>query len=183
MKTGKYVSKVLMSVSLVVTLATPTMQNVFAENYQEGATVVEDENSPSGYSVHFVYDAPSNVDSVSVQGSFGYINPDKNVLDESNVYSPEEYVNGYYPTNYIPSIGTNYTEEMSFNSELNRYELSFPITSGIFTYSYVLKYDDNSTKTIADPANQAVFNSNSDSQTSNENASVILGKYDAVKQS
>lgn len=71
MKTGKYVSKVLMSVSLVLTLATPTMQNVFAENYQEGATVVKDESSPSGYSVHFVYDAPSNVDSVSVQGSFG----------------------------------------------------------------------------------------------------------------
>ncbi len=183
MKTGKYVSKVLMSVSLVLTLATPTMQNVFAENYQEGATVVKDESSPSGYSVHFVYDAPSNVDSVSVQGSFGYINPDKNVLDESNVYSPEEYVNGYYPTNYIPSIGTNYIEEMNFNSELERYELSFPITSGIFTYSYVLKYDDDSTKTIADPANQAVFNSNSDSQTSNENASVILGKYDSKKQS
>lgn len=183
MKTSKYVSKVLVSAALMLTLSLQTLPNVLAVNYQEGAAVVEDANSPSGYSVHFVYDAPNNVDSVSVQGSFGYINPDQNVLDDSNKYSPEEYVNGYYPTNYIPSIGANYIEEMNFNSELDCYELSFPITSGIFTYSYVLTYDDNSTDIIADPANQATFNNNSDSVTSNENASVVLGKYDSTKQS
>lgn len=183
MKTTKYLGRLLMSVSLMLALALQTAPNVLAIDYQNGATVVEDMESPSGYTVHFVYDAPENVISVSLEGSFGYIDPNQNVLKESNNYSPEAYINGYYPTNYIPSIGTNYSKEMVYNSKTEEYELSFPITSGIFTYSYVLSYNDGRTEKIADPANQAIFNTSSDSSTSNITSSVVIGKYDPVKQS
>lgn len=183
MKKTKYLKRILMSMSLMLTLILQTAPNVLAIDYQNGATVVEDRESPSGYTVHFVYDAPENVSSVSLEGSFGYIDPNQNVLQENNNYPPESYINGYYPTNYIPSTGTNYSKEMIYNSKTKEYELSFPITSGIFTYSYVLFYDDGTTEKIADPANQAIFNANSDSSTSNITSSVVIGKYDPIKQS
>ena len=151
----------------------------------QGAAVAKDSESPSGYTITFNYKADKeNIKSVSVVGPFNYLDPNLDITDVSNAYSPHQYVNGMYASSYVPSKGMasgfNYTEQLTYDETTQSYQTSFPITSGSFAYSYVIEYEDGTTETIADPANPApaLSNASSNLETSEINKSVVYGHYD-----
>ena len=165
---------------------------VASESYAPGATVVADENSPSGYTVHFVYDGTGidnskTLESVSVTGPFQYVDPEKDLKDSSNAYTPDEYVNGMYATNCAPGpFSWGYTKELVKDPATGNYEASFPITSGSFAYSYSIKYaEESNAVVIDDPANPSPAKNNpySISPTGDLTHSIVYGKWDAEKQS
>ena len=165
---------------------------VASESYAPGATVVADENSPSGYTVHFVYDGTGidnskTLESVSVTGPFQYVDPEKDLKDPSNAYTPDEYVNGMYATNCAPGpFSWGYTKELVKDPATGNYEANFPITSGSFAYSYSIKYaEDSNAVVIDDPANPSPAKNNPDSisATGDLTHSSVYGKWDAEKQS
>lgn len=159
------------------------------ETFNEGATVYASDDSPSGYMVHFAYkNEDESVESVSVSGPFLYINPDVDVMEKSNCYTPYEYQNGFYASNMAPGSFTwTYTEEMKLNEKTGLYEAEFPITSGSFAYNYVLSYEEGSEDDIQidDPANPspAKDNKNSNIETGDLIHSIVYGAYDKDKQS
>ena len=86
-KTGKVVLASLVSLSSLTFVKATT-------NYSPGATVVKDENSPSGYTVHFIYDARNeekSIESIQVSGPFRYVDADQDLKDDTNSYT------GYIP--------------------------------------------------------------------------------------
>ena len=184
-KTGKVVLASLVSLSSLTFVKATTI-------YSPGATVVKDENSPSGYTVHFVYDGSDidttkTLESVSVTGPFQYVDPNLDLKDVNNAYSPDEYKDGMYATNCAPGLFKwGYTEEMVKDPETGNYTASFPITSGSFAYSYSIKYvGENIPVSVDDPANPspAKNNPNSVTQTGDITHSIVYGKWDEEKQS
>ena len=184
-KTGKVVLASLVSLSSLTFVKATTI-------YSPGATVVKDENSPSGYTVHFVYDGSDidktkTLESVSVTGPFQYVDPNLDLKDINNVYSPDEYKDGMYATNCAPGpFKWGYTEEMVKDPETGNYTASFPITSGSFAYSYSIKYaGETAPVSVDDPANPSPAKNNPDSvtQTGDITHSIVYGKWDEEKQS
>ncbi len=156
------------------------------ESFEPGATVFKSEDSPTGYMVHFVYETDEEIEKVSVTGPFLYIDPSKDIKDESNCYTPYDYQNGFYASNCAPGPFTwGYTEEMTKNEETGAYESEFPISSGSFAYGYVVVKADGTEETIDDPANPspAKDNPNSDIETGDLVHSIVYGHYDEEKQS
>ena len=146
---GRILSKISKSfLVLFLVISNLAMVTYGKESYQPGATVVKNENSPSGYTVHFVLDdtnldASQTVESVSVTGPFRYVDPKVSLKDKSNSYTPDQYQNGMYATNCAPAkMEWAYTQEMTLNDN-GDYETSFPITSGSFAYNYVIKYKES----------------------------------------
>lgn len=184
----KKMCRVLLSLALVLSsLVLPTSAK--EENSLElGATVLADETSPSGYTVNFVYDASleeKEIKSVSVTGPFQYVDSTLELKDKDNAFTPHEYQAGMYASNCAPGPFTwGYTEEMLYDAATDTYQVSFPITSGSFAYSYIIEYLDGTKVTIDDPANPspAKLSPNSDSQTGDITHSIVYGKYDEVKQ-
>lgn len=183
----------LARLALISFLALGTIStSVSAEpTYAPGTTTVKDSSSPSGYTVHFVFDA-KNIDktkeikSVSVTGPFLYVDPSQDLKDKDNAYGPEQYKNGMYATNCAPGpFSWGYTKEMTLNTTTGYYETSFPITSGSFAYSYVITYSDDTSVTMDDPANPSPAKKNpySTSATGDLAHSIAYGHYDSVKQS
>lgn len=184
-KTGKVVLASLVSLSSLTFVKATT-------NYLPGATVVKDENSPSGYTVYFVYDGSDidttkTLESVSVTGPFQYVDPNLDLKDVNNAYSPDEYKDGMYSTNCAPGLFKwGYTEEMVKDPETGNYTASFPITSGSFAYSYSIKYvGEEKPVNVDDPANPSPAKNNPDSvtQTGDITHSIVYGKWDKEKQS
>lgn len=152
-----------------------------------GATVVADENSPSGYTVYFAYEKTEDtIEAVRVSGNFIYINPEQDVMDKDNNYKPEDYVNGMYASSLAPGnfVGA-YNQNMEYDEASNCFVTSFPITSGSFSYQYKVTYADGNILTIDDPVNPSPTkeNPNSNSGTDNGEKSVVYGYYDEEKQS
>lgn len=159
-----------------------------SKTVKAGAIVEFDENSPSNYTVKFTYDATNEtkeISKVSVTGPFLYIDPNLDLKDKGNNFTPHQYKAGMYASNCSPGpFNWGYTEEMKFDQDTNTYQTSFPITSGSFAYSYIIEYTDGTKITIDDPANSspAKLNPNTDSQTGDITHSIVYGKYDQTKQ-
>lgn len=157
------------------------------ESFEAGATVYASEESPTGYMVHFAYKKETEDDTpVSVTGPFLYLDPDVDVTDEANGYTPYDYKDGYYASNMAPGKGMwGYTEELKLNEATGLYEAEFPISSGSFAYSYIIKDDKGEDVMIDDPANPspAKDNPNSDFATGDLTHSIVYGAYDPDKQS
>lgn len=158
-----------------------------------GATVSEDSSSPTGYTVTFAFDGNNSekkIASVSVTGPFEYVRADEDVMTEGNQYTPYEYENGMYATNYAPSAGNEkgwgYTEEMKDDDGDGIYTASFPISSGSFAYGYVVQYEgEDEPVNMDDPANPSPAKNNPDSvtQTGDIVHSIVYGKWNSEKQS
>ncbi len=185
----------LLGVSLLLAMGCSSKQEttgIVDVKVKLGATVEEDQDSPTGYTVTFAYDASKEekeLETISVSGPFQYVDPEMDLMDEKNRFTPDEYQNGMYATNFAPSAGMaggwGYTKEMLDEDADGIYTTSFPISSGSFAYSYVLKYAEEEPVTIDDPANPspAKENPNSNTQTGDITHSIVYGKYDAEKQS
>ena len=158
-----------------------------------GAVVTADRNSPTGYSVTFAYDgndSDKTIETISVTGPFQYVDPDQEVDAEGNQYTPDEYENGMYATNYAPAggmeSGWGYTKEMTDEDGDGIYTTSFPISSGSFAYGYVIQYEgEEEPVNVDDPANPSPAKNNPDSITETGDIvhSIVYGKWDAEKQS
>ncbi|MGM9942454.1 MAG: alpha/beta hydrolase [Bulleidia sp.] len=160
------------------------------EPYGPGATVVADDTSPSGYTVHFVYDASGveNLATVEVSGPFNYTNAYNSEDSEKTSYSPYEYENGMYASNYHPDTNTwGYTAQMTDDDGDGLYEVSFPITSGSFGYQYVLTDTEGNVSRISDPANEpnaeGKMNVVGNHNSGDTNTSIVKGHWDPEKQS
>lgn len=197
-KMVKMISFGLLSLSLCACGNTQanTKQNTSQMNRSQtkkvelGSRVKKDKDSPTGYTVSFSYQPKSDkkIKKVSVVGPFNYIDPSKDVSEKGNAYTPTQYKNGYYPTIFAPSKGGDgltYKAEMKYDKNTNTYNVSFPITSGVFNYSYEVQYEKGKPQLIPDPANPsaATKNKQSDFQTSDNEKSLVYGRYDANKQS
>lgn len=157
-----------------------------------GAIVAADEVSPTGYTVTFAFDGTGSekaIESVSVTGPFRHIDPALDLMDEKNDFAPQDYVAGQYASNYIPSAGMEkgwgYTEEMTDEDGDGVYTVSFPLASGSYAYSYLVKYEgEDEPVTIEDPANPspASLNPNSITPTGDITHSIVYGAYDADRQ-
>lgn len=158
-----------------------------AEEYVLGATVEQDSESPTGYTVSFAYEAADDVTAVAVSGPFQYVDPQQE-LSVENRYMPAEYKAGMYATNMAgPSIMESTwgnSIDMELDAEAGVWHVSFPISSGSFAYSFQLTKADGSTETVCDPTNPSpvLSNPNSDLSTGDVNSSIVYGKYDAEKQ-
>ncbi len=157
--------------------------------YTPGATVTADPESPSGYTVTFVYvPEDETVTGVQVTGPFAHVDPAQPLAVE-NRFTPYEYAAGQYSSNMTgPSIAEStwgYTEAMVYDEAAGVWHLSFPITSGSYAYSYILTRADGTTETICDPANPspALLNAeHSDIATGDLTHSIVYGYYDEEKQ-
>lgn len=169
-------------------------EKVEVKSYEPGATVVADEESPSGYTVHFVYDGSKeeNLAKVEVSGPFNYTRAFNSADSAKTSYTPYEYENGMYASNYHQDTATwGYKAELKdedANGDTDGlYEVAFPITSGSFGYTYVLTYEDGTSETISDPANtpnaEGKINKNGKHNSGDTNTSVVKGHWDSVKQS
>ncbi|MDO4465664.1 MAG: alpha/beta hydrolase-fold protein [Bacillota bacterium] len=186
MNTNKFI-KIACALGMSLSVVACASNNATEEkmNFEPGATVFESEDSPSGYMVHFAYQPEKEVKEVKVTGPFEYVDPNLDLHDEKNMYSPYEYKAGMYATNCAPGPFTwGYTENLTLNEETKTYELEFPITSGSFAYSYIVTYEDGTEETIADPANPspAAENTKSNIATGDITHSIVYGKFDEEKQ-
>lgn len=156
-------------------------------DYKPGATVVEDEESPTGYTARFVY-APEadgkEIESMTLSGSFNYVDPEGDVADPSSIHTPYEYKAGMYPSNYTVKTGWGTSFPMELDEDTGCWVISFPLASGAYNYSFNLTYKDGTTETIADPTNPspALANENTTHPSGDVNSSIVYGKYDEVKQ-
>lgn len=163
--------------------STKTVKN----EVKDGATVHKSSESPSGYMVTFAYTpTDDSIASVKVTGPFLYIDPDMDLHDKENMFTPHTYEPGMYPTNCAPGpFAWGYTEDMVFDEASGKYTAEFPITTGSFAYSYILTHDDGKVEMIADPANPspAALNPLSNTPTGDLAHSIVYGEYSAKQGS
>ena len=172
--------------------------------YQPGVTVVEDSESPSGYTAHFVYDVASDtrlgipegseINSVTLTGSFRLLSGDADMSDYSD-HGLDQYQNGDFCANVHPHTrdsgqsgiwGGEWSYELTLNPNTGYYEISLPMISGAHYYYYTVNYGDHQSIQIDDPANLSPCRdneANSNSATSDITHSIVYGKWDPVKQS
>lgn len=179
-------------------LAKQTKQNSQTVEFEPGYTLEKDENSPTGYMAHFVYDAKNDsrvtkeISSISLMGSFRLLSGDK-PISEATDHSPFDYENGDFCANVHPRsrpesgiFGYTWSENMSYNYNTKMYEIDMPMLSGAHQYSYVITFEDSSTLTVDDPENPSpcrLNEKNSNTATGDVNNSIAYGKWDSVKQS
>lgn len=175
-------------------------------SYSPGVTVVEDNNSPSGYTAYFVYNPYNDlklnlqegetVTRVEVVGSFRLLSGDA-PMSENSDHGLDTYVNGDYCANVHPrtrEVGTGiwgYQWPFDMTStDATSYTLAIPMISGAHQYSYRVTITSaaNVTRVVTtdDPKNPSpcrLNEANSNSLTSDINSSIVYGKWHSVKQS
>lgn len=126
-----------------------------------GVSVNADENSPTGYTVTFVYENPE-AQSVSVAGNFAFYLPGSRVAaipPEDRRISTGEFEEGMFRAN---STDLAIYEEMEKTEDGNFWTVSFALPSGHYTYNYNV---DGAEESITDPANPAMV---SDAESGSE---------------
>ncbi len=169
--------------------------------YVDGVTVVEDEQSASGFTAHFIYDAEADKEragipedatiiSVILSGGFRLHDGNKVKFDkdsDDHGHGIDEYKPGdFAAVIYGNDMGVSYVTE--YNSETKKYEKDLPMISGAHQYFYIVNYDvtdDNGEVShksvlIDDPKNESpcrANEANSDSYTDDINRSIVYGKW------
>ncbi len=162
------------------------------EEGKAGATVLADPESPSGYTVTFVYDATESekeVVGVSVGGAFNYTNKFYEDGGETKNVDPYGFEDGMYASNCHGdgSGAWGYSAELTDKDADGIWAVSFPITSGSYGYNYTITYADGTTAKIEDPANPAnaegKMNPEGNKNSGDTTSSIVKGHWDAEKQS
>lgn len=177
----------------------------YANAYPEGVTVVEDEQSASGYTAHFVYDAEADreragvpegatITGVKISGSFRLHSGDSYEFDitrEDHGHGLDEYQPGDFAANvYGGTWDGEWTFDMTLNKGTGNYELDVPMISGAHYYYITVNYDvadekaeggiKHASVSIDDPANPSptrVNQANSDSYSDDYTHSIVYGKW------
>lgn len=173
--------------------------------YSEGVTVVADENSPSGYTAHFVYNLTADlansdgsprsalleaipedaeITSVNLVGSFR-LHSSYEVGDDRG-HSLKDYKPGDFAANVHPTTWTGeWTFENLEKDENGNYTISVPMISGAHYYYYQINYQvpgEERTRSVSvdDPKNVSPCReneANSDSNTGDITHSIVYGKW------
>ena len=206
--TAGTVNALEVSNSNIVTETENTINGVARQQtttYEEGVTVVADENSKSGYTAHFVYDLqadlankdgsersqlleviPANAEimSVNLVGSFRLHNSYQ--VGEDRGHSLLDYEPGDFAANVHPTTWSGeWTFENLEQDENGNYTISIPMISGAHYYYYQINYqvpgeDDIRSVNIDDPKNVSpcrINEENSDSETGDITHSIVYGKW------
>lgn len=139
-----------------------------------GVTVAADEQSPTGYTATFVYEAP-DAQKVELTGAFAFYWEDETVRGRTpdTYYTPYEWENGMFEAG-----DEAVTFEMEKIEGTDLWTISMPLPSG--HYQYVFHVDGNEEK-LEDPTNPR---EEANVQSGNRyGRSTIYVPYDAEKQS
>lgn len=163
-----------LQLALVLALVLGTMAFASAEDLVPGVTVSADSDSPTGYTVTFVY-KDATAKSVTLVSGFAYYYDDGS--REGNVpekfYTPYEWENGMFPAQV-----NRYVVDLTKVEGTAYWTISFPAASGHYQYYYTV---NGGSDKIFDPANMPM-----QSNVANGGmyeASVVDIPYDAEKQS
>lgn len=188
--------KLAFALSLVVSSLTLTKVSA-AETYKDGVTVVEDDDSASGYTAHFIYNAEADrkrsgvptgatITGVKLAGSFRCHDGDKFDFDfaGNHGHGLDQYKSGDFVANvYGGTWDGEWSFDTEYNQETQKYELHIPMISGAHYYYYTVSYELDGTKgsvQIDDPKNVSpcrVNEVNSDSDTGDITHSIVYGKW------
>lgn len=139
-----------------------------------GVTVTEDADSPTGYTVTFVYE-DADAKEVSLTGSFAFYYDEESVrgVTPETSFSPYEWQNGMFEAG-----DEAYTEPLQKVEGTDYWTVSMPLPSGHYQYVF---HVDGSEEKLEDPTNpmeaSGVENGNA------YNRSTFYVPYDAEKQS
>ena len=155
--------------ALVMLLSLGTVGAFADSSYAPGVTVIEDADSPTGYSAVFVYDSKlvdaaglglKDIASVTLYSDcmklYSYDEQTAGTIDGAFGHLPEEYAEGLYPAGGSGATRLNVALE-DIGDGLFR--CSIPLSSGAFVYNYTLTDSEgNSVSRLDDPANPAARN-------------------------
>lgn len=140
-----------------------------------GVTVLEDEASPTGYTVNFVYE-DADAKQIQLRGAFTFFYDEEDVrgITPEEYFTPEEWQNGMFEAG-----DESLTVDMEKVEGTDFWTTSMPLPSGHYQYVF-LKDGDEETK-LEDPTNpmeaSGVENGN------HYDRSTFYVPYDAEKQS
>ena len=144
--------------------------SAFADNsYAPGVTVIEDADSPTGYSAVFVYDSSlvdlealglKDIASVTLYSDcmklYSYEEQTAGAIDGEHGHFPEEYAEGLYPAG---GSGATRLDVALEDIGDGLFCCSIPLSSGAFVYNYTLTDSEGtSVSRLDDPANPAARN-------------------------
>lgn len=212
MKTRGSSIKILTAICLLVLLTAVFGVPAFAAGHEssptglkEGVTVYPDRNSPTGFTAVFIYNAAgvtvsgAPVTSVAFSGNFmfaragytGYTQVQGSALQvHVPLYTPAQWERDMFPLSLPGNYnGSGYYAPMTNISGTTYWEISMPLPSGGYAYSFVLNgivkpadathlypYISGGTKT-SDPANPPI------SVNGDQSASMAYVPFDPEKQS
>lgn len=170
-------SKVLAALTLAVTMsvssfsgiscfAAETVSSEEAKEWTPGVTVEKDEESPTGYTVTFVYQNPT-AKNVQIYSHLLYFYDAE--VGEAVKYNPEEWEDGM-----IPMQHGDYIHDME-NVDGENWVISMPLPCGAYPYKYIVDGEE-----IVDPANMPFTNSITGTVA---NLSMAYVPFDETKQS
>ena len=152
----------------------------------EGTTVVQDPDSPTGYSVTFRYKDP-NATRVRLSGQWLFSDKAHASLATSLNATPEKWKNGYF----VHRQGKWPTVDMTFDQETGIWAHTIPLPNGTWVYTFYVggvKNAEPTDRTNAeqtwDPTNHPLlYDYEAADIMPNERRSDIYVPYDAEKQS
>ena len=159
----------------------------WAEEPAGGVSVVENENSVTGYTATFTY-YNDDAEKVELKGGFQfYVDGDENVYangyhlkdgdDISNYYvDPEDWSND---KNLVHAGDEGYVAEMEKDSETGAWTYSLDLPGGYYLYQYNVYSDDENFESVTDPENVCEYNAIGAGQVRSQ----FYVPYDEEKQS
>lgn len=161
----------LIPLTLILALAlTLCAASAYADSgYAPGVTVIEDADSPTGYSAVFVYDSNlvdaealglKDIAAVTLYSDcmklYSYDEQTAGTIDGEHGHFPEEYVEGLYPAG---GSGATRLDVALEDLGDGLFTCSIPLSSGAFVYNYTLTDSEgNAVSRLDDPANPAARN-------------------------
>lgn len=170
-------------------LAAPVLAETDYASFAPGATVVEDAESPTGYSAVFVYDSSladlealglKDVVSVVLYSDcmklYSYEEQEEGTIDGEKGHLPEEYAEGLYPAG--GSGQTRLDRELTDLGD-GLFGCTVALPSGAFVYNYTLTDSEGtSVSRLDDPSNPAAVNEVTGIR---DLSSLVYVPYDAEK--
>ena len=159
----------ILALTLTMLLSLCTV-SAFADNsYAPGVTVIEDAESPTGYSAVFVYDSNlvdaaelglKDIAAVTLYSDcmklYSYEEQTAGAIDGAFGHLPEEYAEGLYPAG---GSGATRLDVALEDIGDGLFRCSIPLSSGAFVYNYTLTDSEGtSVSRLDDPANPAARN-------------------------
>jgi len=170
----KFLALVL-ALAMVMSLAAAASADEAADtfdysSYPAGVTVIEDADSPTGYTAVFVYDsANADLEALGLKDIAGvtlysdcmklytYEEQTAGAIDGAFGHMPEEYAEGMYPAG---GSGATRLDVALTDLGNGMYGCTIPLSSGAFVYNYTFTDSEGTVKSrMDDPANPAAVNS------------------------
>ena len=169
--------KILVAFGMAALLTGSCMSAFAAEEAEltPGVTVAEDADSPTGYTVTFVYEA-ADATEVTLTGAFTFYNLDESIRGKT----PEEYITPYdWENNGMFEAGDeSYSEAMTKVEGTDYWTISLPLPCGHYQYVF---HVDGAEEKLEDPTNP--MEASGVENGMHYDRSTFYVPYDAEKQS